>query len=434
MLNFFVNNYGCDRQDLLNEKHSAMIRACVRAFIEAEDYVRQKLKKEMYWLKSVKRVNNLNNLPDDFFPVPSWFYSDSAHENAAEYAKKMNINPEIDAVETIQYATVFLNWDNPAYSSLRGQLEADPGQIIRLHDAFVNKPCPDAVVMLNELIRFFESCVSGENDKLLYRGTVFDKTVKERESYIEPDETEEVELSPEEVKARLHKILPKPEDGQNALMPEISALDREIFDKAGITPVYDGRGKLVLGRSQMAARKTVYLKDKYPKYVCDTCRVGMKCPEYKPGYVCAFQKTFEQFDTRKVTDIISAMQTMVEYNVGRMQKAMLEEVMSGEIANPAVSGLINQNMALLSNLNRLYSASSLEVLRQTRVVHPDGRILEQNELVNPREGGILAKLFSDSGSKKANSEAHTPDEEAPPLEKKAGIAYQDEDGVLGQDF
>jgi hypothetical protein len=92
--------------------------------------------------------------------------------------------------------------------------------------------------------------------------------------------------------------------------------------------------------------------------------------------------------------------------------------------------LINQNMAILANLNRLYSASSAEVLRQTRVVHPDGSILERNEIVNPRDGGILAKLFSSPGSEKPRAEA----EEAPPQEKKTGAAYMQEGAEFAEGF
>jgi hypothetical protein len=441
MLNFFANSYGGDRKKLLAEDAGELIKMCVRSFVEAENYVRQKLKAMMYWMRPKIQKNDAGNLPIDFFPVPSWF-TEGDREGAGEYARKMNLNPEADLLSTIRHATAFMNWDSPAYALIVAEYMNDQGAIIQLHKDLVNKVTPDVETMVAELRDFFEGCIRGDNTKLLYRGTAFDRAVRERDEYVEQDETEEAELSPDEVRLRLLRILPKSEDGQNALMPEVDALDKEIFESAGIAPVYDRQGKFVAGRARMLARKAVYPKGKYPKYACDTCRTGSKCPEYRPGYVCAFQKTFEQFDTRKVTDIISAMQTMAEYNVGRMQKAMIEEVLLGETANPAVSLLINQNMALLSSLNKLYSASSREVLRQTRVIHPDGSVLERNELVNPQAGGIIAKLFSGNASGGAGAEAGAepcaemdePAESAPRSEKTAGAAYQGGGDALGDSF
>lgn len=56
---------------------------------------------------------------------------------------------------------------------------------------------------------------------------------------------------------------------------------------------------------------------------CDTCYAASKCPEYKAGYACAYNKMFERFNTRDMSDIIQAMQGIVDYNMARMQKSMI---------------------------------------------------------------------------------------------------------------
>ena len=68
-------------------------------------------------------------------------------------------------------------------------------------------------------------------------------------------------------------------------------LDREIFDNAGIVTTFDSRGKFVKGQIKVRKPKKLYSK-KYPKMACDSCQAAQKCPEYKAGYVCAYNKLF----------------------------------------------------------------------------------------------------------------------------------------------
>lgn len=379
--------------DLIREEDKTeMIRVNAYAFVQAEKFVRERLRSMMYWFKARAVKVDLNNLPPDFFPTLDWF--DGDHHGAREYAVKMNINPDLEELVDILYeVTAFMNWDNPDYEDMREwYLEPDQSIVIdQLHDTFVNRIVPDKETKIQDLRKFFAECVSGENDKLLQLGTNFDRIVKERDEYIDDTEEELVDLSPEEIKVKLHGLLPAPSDATGDDAPEITALDEEIYREAGIVPTFDEKGRFVKGQKAVRKPKRVYSK-KYPKYACDTCYAAAKCPEYKSGYVCAYQKMFTRFDTRDMADIIQALQGMVEHNMARMQKAMVMEVLNG-ITDPQVTAFIDQNMRLMTMLKQMYEYGSTEVLRQTRVVRADGSQEETTQVTNPQSGGILEKLF-----------------------------------------
>lgn len=386
------------------EDKTEMIRVNAQAFIEAEKFVRDRLKSKMYWLKAKTIKVDVDNLPDDFFPTPEWFDSDCI--DLEDYAKKMNINPEYEkAYQIIFDATMFLNWDNPVYSEMKSDYLENNGAIIsEIHDACINRIVPDLETKIQDLIAFFKDCVSGNNDTLLHLGTNFDRTLKERDSYVEEEETELVDISEEETKRRLRVLLPAIDDDEERAEIETDKLDKEIYEKAAIIPTFDERGKFVKGQVAVRKPKKVYSK-KYPKFACDTCYAASKCPEYKSGYVCAYSKMFDRFDTRNMGDIIQSMQGIVEHNMTRMQRAMIMETLNGTI-DPVVTQLMQQNVNYMSMLKQMYDSANAEVLKQTRVMKADGSTEETTQITNPQSGGILEKLFGglneDKPKKKEN--------------------------------
>lgn len=388
------------------EDKTEMIRVNAYAFVQAEKVIRDKLKARMYWLKAKTVKVDINNLPDDFFPDPEWFDGDLS--DLSEVCTRMNINPDYEGAYQLVYdVTVFLNWDNERYSEMKEEYLENDGQIItELHDLFVNRIVPDLDTKVEDLIKFYSACVSGEDDKLLQLGTNFDRMVKERDDYIEDEETELKDLTKEEINRRVFNFLP---ESAGSEAPEIDELDEEIFKKADIVPTFGKDGKFLKGQTRVRKPKKLY-SDKYPKFACDTCYAAAKCPEYKAGYACAYNKMFNRFDTRNMTDIIEAMQGMVSHNLARMQRAMIIETMTG-ITDGNVTSFINQNMALLSNLQKMYESSSAEVLRQTRVVRSDGSEEHTTEITNPQSGGILEKLFSNISSEKEEPKNDKPQED-----------------------
>ena len=390
----FIEKYSqhFDFDLIRNEDKTEMIRVNAQAFVEAEHFIRDRLKSKMYWFKKKAKSVDVDNLPPDFFPTPEWF--DGEMSDLKEYAEKMNINPEYEnAYQLIFDVTVFLNWDNPLYSEMKSEYLENDGQIISaIHDSCVNRIVPDIETKIQDLIAFFKECVSGKNDKLLQLGTNFDRTIRERDSYIEEEETELVDLTEEETKHRLRVLLPAVDDDEERAELETDKLDKEIYEKAAIIPTFDENGKFVKGQVAVRKPKKVYSK-KYPKFACDTCYAASKCPEYKSGYVCAYSKMFDRFDTRNMGDIIQSMQGIVEHNMTRMQRAMVMETLNGTI-DPVVTQLMAQNVNYMNMLKQMYESANSEVLKQTRVTKADGTTEETTQITNPQSGGILEKLFS----------------------------------------
>ena len=380
--------------DLIREEDKTeLIRVNAYAFVQAEKFIHERLRSKMYWFKARAQKVNLDRLPADFFPSPEWFNAND-YSNAKDYARKMNLNPEHpQVVDMLHDVTAFMNWDNPDYEDMVSwYLEPAQEAIIdQLHDLYVNRIVPDKETKIKDLRKFFAECVSGENDKLLQLGTNFDRIVKEREDYIDDTEEELVDLSEEELKVKLYGLLPTPADATGEGAPEVEALNEEIYRQAGIVPTFDEKGHFVKGQQSVRKPKKVY-SQKYPKFACDTCYAAQKCPEFKPGYVCAYHKMFNRFDTRDMADIIQSMQGMVEHNMTRMQRAMVMEVLNGTV-DPQVTAFIDQNMRLMNMLKQMYEFGSSEVLRQTRVVRADGSREETTQITNPQSGGILEKLF-----------------------------------------
>lgn len=378
---------------ILEEDKTEMVRVNAYAFVQAEKYVHERLKAKMYWLKELAAKNDIHD--PTIYPSPAVL---SGNESLAPYARKLNINPEAPEVEDlVMMATLFLNANVPEYEDAFNALmteEVFPA-VSQMHDRFINRIVSSNDEKVQDLTDFFASCVSGECDTLLQLGTNFDREVKERDHYIEDEpEYDTVDLTPEEIRVKLAKCLPAPSDGETT---EIDSLDEEIYRQADIVPTWGADGKLLKGQTRVRKPKQVY-SSKYPKFACDTCYAAQRCKEYKPGHVCAFQAMFKRFDTRNQSDIIAAIQGIVNHNMVRMQRAMVIETMNGTI-DTVVSQLMDTNIRYMDMLNKMYENSSAEVLRQSRVIRGDGTVEESVQIQNPQSGGIMEKLFSSLAQK-----------------------------------
>lgn len=385
-----------DLDAIKSEEVTEMIKVNVYAFVLSEEYIRDKLKSMMYWLKAKSVKQDVDNLSADFFPSPEWLENPNLDE-VRGYAEQMNINQEHETVtDLVIQATLFMNWYNPNYTNIR-DLHFDNEEIINnFHDFYVNKIRSTTEEKIADLIEFYKECIAGESDTLLHLGTNFDRVVREREEYIEEEEYDLEDVDEEEIRGRLANLLPTPEDGDPA--PEISSLDDEIFSNVDIVPIRDERGRLVKGQKKVKRPKQVYSK-KFPKLACDTCHASAKCPEYKAGYVCAFHRMFNRFSTRDMGDIIESMQGIVEHNMTRMQKAMIMETMNGTI-DPVVSQLMDTNLKYMQMLQQMYEHGSPEVLKKTTTIRADGTREEVTSYTNPQGGGILEKLFAQPNNAK----------------------------------
>lgn len=389
---------GFDEQKLLDEDKEEMIKVNVHAFIEAEQFVQDRLKSRMYWLRPDKVERSESDLANIVYPSPEWISASNNNnpDGWEEYAKSFNITTadEVTAVNNIVDMTIFMNWYSDEYSEIRDSLYTSE-LIKELHDTWVNRIVSSDEERVEDLIDFYKECLLGKSDKLLVLGTNFDRLVKERDSYVEDEEYDLEDVSDMEIANLSAKYLPTPKEGSPA--PEIDDLDYEIFKENDIIPVRDDSGKFLKGQRKVARPKKLY-SNKYPKMSCDMCVNAQTCPEYKSGYVCAYNKMFDRYNTRDMGDVIQAMQGIASYSLVRLQRAMLNETMNGGIPDPAVSQLMNQAMGLMSQMQRMYETGSQEVIRQTKVVRSDGTQEMTTQVSNPQAGGILEKIFGDMGA------------------------------------
>lgn len=388
---------GFDRDRLLEEDTEELVKVNVHAFIEAEEYIQTRLKSRMYWLRPDKVERSESDLGSIEYPSPEWI-SNSANDASGweKYAKELNVttSDETTAVNNIIDLTIFMNWYSDTYAEIRDTLYT-PELIKELHDTWVNRIVSSDEERVEDLIDFYKECLLGKNDKLLVLGTNFDRIVKERDSYVDDTEYDYEDVSEMELQNTLGKFLPPPKDGETA--PEIDDLDDEIFREKEIIPVRDEKGHFLKGQKKVARPKKMY-SNKYPKLACDTCVNAQTCPEYKSGYVCAYNKMFERYNTRDMGDVIQAMQGIADYSLIRLQRAMINETMNGGIPDPAVSQMMNQAMALMAQMQRMYETGSQEVIRQTKVVRSDGSQEMTTQVSNPQRGGILSQIFGDMGA------------------------------------
>lgn len=380
-----------------------ILRVNVFSYLKAEEYIREKLKPLTYWQKA--RARERTSVESVKFPSPEWINSpEMAEKDWERYADEFNIS-KVDknlALSYITDMTILLNWDNPEYREYRDRVYT--GDVLKeLHNLHVNTIRSSFEDELQDLVKFYTDNLLGKDTTLLYLGTNFDRMVKERENYLDDTEYETVDADSMEVENALAKYLPAKKN-ENDPAPEISELDDEIFEAEGFSVVRDSHGRFIKGQKRVPKPKKMY-SEKFPKLSCDACISAQKCPEYKKGYVCAFNKVFDKFNTRDMGDVLQAMQGIVSFSMVRLQRAMVAETLNGGIPDPAVSVLMNQSMSYLSSLQKMYEVGSREVVKQTKVLRSDGTQEMTTQVMNPTQGtGILEKIFGNMGETKPDSE------------------------------
>lgn len=117
-----------------------------------------------------------------------------------------------------------------------------------------------------------------------------------------------------------------------------------------------------------------------PAFMCSSCFIAQSCPEYKEGFVCAFNKAFTAFDVRDVSQIEDLMEQIVEKNKVRTYRALLsEELVSGGQLDLNVT---RQTDVLLRQLKELRDLK--QNVRKVSVTVEEG---------SKGGGGIFSRLF-----------------------------------------
>ena len=373
-----------------------VLRCNVYAYMKAEDYIQQQLKPLTYWQRPKIRTLSEEDLDSINYPSVEWIENSNNEVDWEDYAKSFNISTadKMTAINCIIDLTIFMNWENEEYRPIREKIYTE--ELLKdLHNMWINRIVSTDGERVNDLKKFFKDVLLGKNDKLLMLGTNFDRIVKERDDYITDEEYEDIDVSEMEIQNTMSKYLPPPKEGSPA--PEISDLDDEIFREEGIVPVRDAQGRFIKGQTKVLKPKKLY-SNKYPKMACDSCINAQRCPEYKAGYACAYNKMFERFNTRDMGDIIQAMQGIADFSMMRLQRGMIAEVMSGGLPDPSVTNMMNQTWGYMSQLQKMYEVGNQEIIRQTKVVRADGSQEMTTQVSNPQRGGILSQIFGSMGS------------------------------------
>lgn len=384
-----------------------VLRCNVHAYLKAEEFIRQQLKPLTYWQRPKLKTMSEEDLKTIKYPSVMWLDNATNEADWEEYARAFNVSTEDKntALNCIIDITIFMNWEDEEYQSFKQDVY-NSELISNLHDMWINRIVSSEEEKIEDLKTFYKEVLLGKNDKLLLLGTNFDRVVKERENYVTDEEYEIADVSEMEMQNTLSKYLPPPKEGSVA--PEISDLDDEIFKEEGIIPVRDANGRFIKGQKQVLKPKKLY-SNKYPKMACDSCVNAQKCPDYKAGYACAYNKMFERFNTRDMGDIIQAMQGIVDFSMIRLQRGMLTETMNGGIPDPSVTGMMNQTMGYLAQLQRMYENGNQAVIKQTKVLRADGTQEMTTQVTNPQSGGILEKIFGGMGGSEDNKEDNKED-------------------------
>lgn len=370
-----------------------LLRLNVLAFVIAEEHIRKRLGKKMYWLSGeVGTAVPVRDISEVMLPPKEWF-NNGLQDDYINYLEELNLPTTIEKQEALD-----LLWEYYIH------VNRDDEELERSEDEVLFNFCKivlkeevgDREEALDMIHQYYVDNATGNRTDVIesyeQEEVVENNRPKERKDYITESDFEVIDLSPNDMETL---ALPAPRED----MPEVDEYD-EILRQNDIVPVRDERGRFIKGQKKVRKPKSVY-SDKYPKLACDTCYKSGDCPDYRPGYVCAFHKMFKRFDTRDLNDVVDAMQSMANSNLERMQRAMMFEIMDGGMVTPEVTGLIDQNMRLLSQMKELLTYAPKTVLQQKRIVREDGTeetITQMN--VNPSQGGILSKIFGGNAPSK----------------------------------
>ncbi len=192
----------------------------------------------------------------------------------------------------------------------------------------------------------------------------------------------------------------------------------------------------LLSRRKVDVEKERKKLNVLPTYACSQCMIGPECPEFKEGYVCAFEDAFNAFPVRDVDSVTALMREIVDTNKKRLFFALVNErLVSGGEASPVVTRLSEVVMGQAKDLVQLQQDAD----RVSVEIEASGG----GETTEKKKVGILTMLFGGGGTASALEEhkpevldvsASTTEEEYPAAyvgrEQDPRDQHQDADEVL----
>lgn len=379
---------GCDWKLYSADDNNEVTRMSAIAWLEVMKWVRRRLKTKQYWLsKSAKPQQDvINPNPDsqegseeavDYtekvivqkfkdikFPKKKWFRG--VMTDFVDVATALNIDPELyedkeKIVELIKDVTYLLCDD---YLDEAAE---------RFTDAHVKDLClyyfevipEDIGSGLSELYKLFKKIVKGKLPYFYIR--------KDREAEAGVDE------APPAPKERAVYVTDE-DDGS-----DIEGMDEEILAKALVPR--DEQGRFLPGHS-IRKPKNLYSKN-MPKLSCDTCYSAQSCSKFKTGYVCAYNKVFNSFDSRKIEDVVDMLASLTNMNASRIQRIALFETLEGGGIDPNLNSLIQLQLGLINNMRDLYNTNQGKSTFEMNI-----KASGDNSSVS---NGLLEKIFNFNG-------------------------------------
>ena len=207
----------------------------------------------------------------------------------------------------------------------------------------------------------------------------------EREDYITEQDYIQVEMSKEECGKLLPALLTVGYDKDS--------VEKQLIEQ-GINPIYDKDGNILKGVKTIKKQKKLSTRA-LPRLSCDRCVMAMNCPEYRAGYICAYDKTFRKYNTRNIEDVKQGMTAIADLALERAQKAFMQETAMGGVPTKATTQALNDAWNYLSKLHELEKEgdpSEPVTIQHTKV---KGGSIETTTVMgkNPQQGGLLEKIF-----------------------------------------
>ncbi|MMZ46531.1 hypothetical protein D1872_81480 [compost metagenome] len=385
---------GAQQRDDLAEQGKSKLDEFLEATQESAPKKKLKIKRKS---SAPKRNENWRKIKP---PSREWFDGDM--EDYEQYAEFLNISLTRDKDEILDLLWefyVYLTPDEEELSKLEDQ------QLFDVLKFYTEEMVSDREEAIQKLKDFYLMNATGQNDTFSKEDEDIEappERPKERESYLTDDNEELVDVAPSDLEG--YGMLPP---GSDASMEEVEAYDAELRQQ-GIVAIRDEKGRFLKGQKVVRKPKQIYSKH-FPKLACNTCYKAGECPEYKPDHACAFEKLFQQFDTRNTDDILDAMAGMTNMNLGRMMRLAMFEQMDGGMPDPALTAMIDQNMKLMASMKQLMDSTRRPsiVAQQTTRLNSDGTQETTTTVHNPADG-ILAKIFGNPNAGKMDVEDDNP--------------------------
>lgn len=351
-----------------------LMRISALSYKKLEEYVNDIFRGRKYWSgrREVTKVYSERKLPDK-----EWFLGDME-----DWRKKLE-DAGIDTSIPEEFAKSLLT-DCFNFVTQNKAIEEYPlEELIGLCGLFKDETSNTETKCKKALIAYFTDFIGGGRDDLadLSEPEPHEKMAKERAEYIQEKEFIEYEMTKDECQSILKGLL------TSGVKDEV---DKALIEQ-GIEPIYDEKGNLKAGIKRLRKRKSIS-SDLMPELSCNICSKARRCPMYEEGMLCAYNKMFKQFDTRKPEDVVDAMSSIANLSLERLSRAVTFEKLDGGLNTKDVTESMNEAWKYLEKIQEI-QAKSDKIVAERRVIKSSTGETEIRESVTGNPQGLLSELF-----------------------------------------